>query len=91
MRELFKKAKMKIAGAMLAASAAVATVVSSSAAEPSSTDLSQYSDQIQGQFQNAADGIVPILIGILGVGLGIFVIFKGIKLAKKMFGTVSNG
>ena len=53
--------------------------------------LAGASDQILEQFQSAVSDITPIILGILGAGLGIFVIFIGIKLGKKMFKTVSNG
>jgi hypothetical protein len=58
--------------------------------EPGMIDAAMQTE-IKTAFSNAASSIMPIIIGILGVGLGIFAIFKGIKLAKKMFGTVSNG
>lgn len=56
-----------------------------------SSALAGASDQIIEQFNNAASDITPIIIGVLGSGLGIFVIFLGIRFGKKMFKTVSNG
>lgn len=79
------KAKMKLVGGALAGIMAVATAVSASAEE------ADYTAQILEQFEGAAADVIPIILGVMGVGLGIFAIFKGIKLAKKMFGTVSNG
>lgn len=89
MKNFLSKVKGKLTIGATAAVMAVTSVVSASAA--GETGLSTYSEQITTQFQNAANDITPIIISILGVGLGIFAIFKGIKLAKKMFGTVSNG
>lgn len=59
-------------------------------AESSSSPLNGASQQILDQFSDAASDITPIILGILGAGLGIFVIFVGIKLGKKMFTTVSK-
>ena len=52
--------------------------------------LASASDQIIDQFQGAASDITPIILGVLGAGLVVFVIFVGIKLAKKMFTTVAK-
>lgn len=83
-----KKAKVACTLSAVAAMTALSTVVSS--AEEGSTTLSSYSTQITEQFTSAANDIVPIIIGVLGAGLAIFVIFVGIKLAKKMFTTVAK-
>lgn len=83
-----KKAKLACSLGAVSAVTALATVCAS-AEEP--TPLSTYTEQITSQFTSAADSIVPIIVGVLGAGLGIFVIFVGIRLAKKMFSTVSKG
>lgn len=82
------KAKYLASAMAVGCTAALATVVSS--AEETGTQLADYSDQIIGQFSGAVDSIVPIVVGVMGAGLGIFVIFVGIKLGKKMFNTVSK-
>lgn len=74
-----------------AISCAVLAVGSFAASTESPSALEGASDQILEQFNSAASDITPIILGILGAGLGIFVIFIGIKLGKKMFKTVSNG
>lgn len=81
-----------VAGLMaVGAMAAITTIVASAEDGASSgSALSSASDQIVTQFTNAAGDITPIIIGVLGAGLGIFVIFVGIKLAKKMFSTVAK-
>ena len=80
--------KAKYAAAMMGVGCTTALTAIVSSAE--GAGLSSYSDQIISQFTSAADDIVPIVVGVLGAGLGIFVIFVGIKLAKKMFTTVSK-
>ncbi len=82
------KAKYLASAMAVGCTAALATVVAS--AEDSTTTVADYSDQIISQFTTAASDITPIIIGVLGAGLGIFVLFVGIKLAKKMFTTVSK-
>lgn len=64
------------------------TSVVASAEETSA--LASNKDLITEEFTKAASDITPIIIGVLGAGLGIYVIFVGIKLAKKMFTTVSK-
>lgn len=94
MKEFLTKLKSKSKKVIGGASAAVSTLalsVAVSAEEATGADLSTYSDQIVGQFTSAADDIMPIIIGVLGAGLTIFVVFIGIKFGKKMFKTVSNG
>ena len=66
---------------------AVTAVTASASTAPS---LSEHSDAIISQFTKAASDIVPIIIGVLGAGLIIFVVFAGIRLAKKMFRTVGS-
>lgn len=85
----FKKKVFVLATASLAC---VSMAVAASAAETSSNEsaLSGASEQILNQFTGAAADITPIILGILGAGLGIFVIFVGIKLGKKMFTTVAK-
>lgn len=89
MSRIGKKAKLACSLGAVSAVTALATVCAS--AEGSTTSLSTYSDQITSQFTSAANDIAPIIVGVLGAGLGIFVIFVGIRLAKKMFSTVSKG
>lgn len=86
--KLKKKAVVFAAAALACGTMAVAT----SAAETSGgeTALGGASEQIMEQFTGAAADITPIILGILGAGLGIFVIFVGIKLGKKMFTTVAK-
>lgn len=83
------KAKFAVGTLAAAGTTAIATVAASAAEE--GTGLASYSTQITEQFSNTANDIMPIIIGVLGAGLGIFAIFVGIKLAKKMFSTVSKG
>jgi len=68
-----------------------ALAVTASANDGNTVGLGDYSEQITAQFSNAASDILPIFLGVLGAGLIVFVVFKGIRLAKKMFGTVANG
>ncbi len=84
------KAKYLASAMAVGCTAALATVVSSAEDGTTGTQLADYSDQIIGQFSGAVDSIVPIVVGVMGAGLGIFVIFVGIKLGKKMFNTVSK-
>lgn len=92
MKKLLSKIKKHLG---LIAASAISCVALSVGAFAASTEspsaLEGASDQILNQFQSAASDITPIILGILGAGLGIFVIFVGIKLGKKMFKTVSNG
>lgn len=89
MSRFFKKIKNKILVAGTAAVSAAALAVAASA--EGETGLASAAEQITSQFTSAASDITPIILGVLGAGLGIFVIFVGIKLAKKMFSTVSKG
>lgn len=86
--KLKKKAVVFVAAALACGTMAVAT----SAAETTGgeTALGGASEQIMEQFTGAAADITPIILGILGAGLGIFVIFVSIKLGKKMFTTVAK-
>ncbi len=85
-----KARNAKFAVGALAASAAAPLAVVVASADDTATGLSNYSEQITAQFTSAASDITPIIIGVLGAGLGVFVIFVGIKLAKKMFTTVAK-
>lgn len=84
-----KKKSVVLASAALACGS---MAVAASASEPAGTEsaLDGASEQILEQFTRAAADITPIILGILGAGLGIFVIFVGIKLGKKMFTTVAK-
>lgn len=84
------KAKFTV-GTLAAAGTTALATVAASAEETPTTGLASYSTQITEQFTNTANQIMPIIIGVLGAGLGIFAIFVGIRLAKKMFSTVSKG
>lgn len=84
-------ARNKIAAVAVASVSALAMSVGASAVDTSENmSFAQAADEIIGQFSDAANSITPVIIGILGAGLGIFVIFVGIKLGKKMFTTVSK-
>ena len=86
----FKKKAVVFASAALACGT-MAVAASAAEGTPSGgSALSGASDQILDQFTVAAADITPIILGILGSGLGIFVIFVGIKLGKKMFTTVAK-
>lgn len=83
------KAKVMCSMAVASCMAAVATIVSS-AEDGTTTEVANYSDQIIEQFTGAAEGIIPIIVGVMGAGLTIFVVFVGIRFGKKMFNTVSK-
>lgn len=90
MRKLFEKLKNKgkaLIGVVGAAMTTGILTVAASAEEPAKS----VSDQVIEQFTGAAADVTPIILGVMGAGLGIFVIFVGIKLGKKMFSTVSKG
>ena len=91
-KAFIRNSRKKIVSVAVAAVSALAMSVAAFAEEAGtgSSALAGAKDQILEQFSGAASDIVPILIGILGAGLGIFVIFVGIKLGKKMFNTVSK-
>ena len=92
MKNILAKLKKRLGIIVGSALACSALAVGAFAAETDSNSaLAGASDQILEQFQSAASDITPIILGILGAGLGIFVIFISIKLGKKMFKTVSNG
>lgn len=88
-----KAREVKFAVGAMAASAAVPVVTVMASAEGetgTSTGLSTYATQIQNQFTQTANDIIPIIVGVLGAGLAVFAIFVGIRLAKKMFSTVAK-
>lgn len=88
-----KAKNAKFAFGTLAASAIVPVMAVAASAEgetASSSGLSDYATQITAQFTDTANDIIPIIVGVLGAGLGVFAIFLGIRLAKKMFSTVSK-
>ena len=87
--EKVNKAKFAV-GALTVTAAAPLMAVAASAEDSGSSALAANKDAIIGQFTTAASDITPIIVGVLGAGLGVFVIFVGIKLAKKMFTTVSK-
>lgn len=93
MKNILEKLKKRLGFIIgFALACTVFSVGAFAAAETDSNSaLAGVSDQIIDQFQTAANNITPIIVGILGAGLGIFVIFICIKLGKKMFKTVSNG
>lgn len=92
MIKLIEKLKGKgkaLIGVVGAAMTTGILTVAASAEEPAVTQ--SVSDQVIEQFTGAAADVTPIILGVMGAGLGIFVIFVGIKLGKKMFSTVSKG
>ncbi len=88
-----KARQIKFVVGASAASAAlpVVSVMASAEGETgTTTSLSTYAGQIGQQFTNTANDVIPIIVTVLGAGLGVFAIFVGIKLAKKMFSTVAK-
>lgn len=89
-----KARNAKFAVGAFATSALVPVITVAASAEDevpaASSGLSDYTSQITAQFTNTASDIIPIIIGVLGAGLGVFAIFVGIRLAKKMFSTVAK-
>lgn len=82
--------KARFIAAMAVSSCFLALTSLVASAETGTSALATNKDTIINEFKNAAADITPIIVGVLGAGLGIFVIFVGIKLAKKMFTTVSK-
>lgn len=93
MKKVISKLRNKLSAVAVGICAASAMAVAACAEGETTTasGLSGAANQITEQFTSAASDIIPIILGVLGAGLGIFVIFVGIKLAKKMFSTVSKG
>lgn len=85
-----KARSAKFAVGAMAASAAVPVISVVASAEDTGSSLATYKDQITAQFTSTANDVIPIIVGVLGAGLGVFAIFVGIKLAKKMFSTVAK-
>ena len=96
--EKFKKIGKRCKVVIATAAAAVVGVVSSVCASAATTEASgnmesmmkSAGDQLTGQFSSLVGTIVPVIIGILGVGLVIFGIIKLVGLAKKVFGKVAG-
>lgn len=94
----FKRTKTVVAAAAIACMTALTSVVAcaetgEAAGAGSSmmgTVIADAGEQITNQFSDLVMTIVPVIIGILGVGLVIFGIFALIKLAKKIFGKVAG-
>lgn len=91
-KSFLEKGKKKFIALFAAAFTALSMAVCACAADStdSPTALAGASDQIIDQFSGAANDIIPIILGVLGAGLVIFVVFVGIRLAKKMFSTVAK-
>ena len=85
-----KARSAKFAVGAMAAWAVVPVVSVVASAEDTGSSLGTYKDQITAQFSSTANDVIPIIVGVLGAGLGVFAIFVGIKLAKKMFTTVAK-
>lgn len=90
-KSFFAKGKKKLIALFAAAFTALSLSVCAFAADSTeASPLAGASDQIIDQFSGAANDIIPIILGVLGAGLVIFVVFIGIRLAKKMFSTVAK-
>lgn len=84
------KAKVGVGIAAATLGTGALTVIASAEEPASTTGISAYTTQITKQFQDTADAVAPLVVGVLGAGLAIFGIFFGIRTAKKMFSTVSK-
>ncbi len=90
------RGKALICGAIATVSScAMAAVASASDATSSSgtdftTVVEQAGNSIAEQFSAFVSTSIPVLIGILMSGLGIYAVFILIKLAKKAFGSVTS-
>lgn len=80
-------AAVAVVGAVSSVCASAATVEASGNME---TMMKSAGDQLTEQFSSLVGTIVPVIIGILGVGLVIFGIIKLVGLAKKVFGKVAG-
>ena len=80
-------AAVAVVGAGSSVCASAATVEASGNME---TMMKSAGDQLTEQFSSLVGTIVPVIIGILGVGLVIFGIIKLVGLAKKVFGKVAG-
>lgn len=91
------RGKALICGAVsMVSSCAMAAVASASDATSGSTGFDMATavqdagQSIQNQFGAMVTTLIPILIGCLMSGLGIYAVFILIKLAKKAFGSVTS-
>lgn len=91
MKKLFEKLRNKGKSLIGVIGAAMTTGILTVAASAEEPVVESVSDQVIAQFTSAAGDVTPIILGVMGAGLGIFVIFVGIKLGKRMFSTVSKG
>lgn len=93
-KKIGKRCKVVIATAAAAVVGVVSSVCASAATTEASGNMESMmksaGDQLTGQFSSLVGTIVPVIIGILGVGLVIFGIIKLVGLAKKVFGKVAG-
>lgn len=93
-KKIGKRCKVVIATAAAAVVGVVSSVCASAATTEASGNMESMmksaGDQLTGQFTSLVGTIVPVIIGILGVGLVIFGIIKLVGLAKKIFGKVAG-
>lgn len=93
-KKIGKRCKVVIATAAAAVVGVVSSVCASAATTEASGNMDSMmksaGDQLTGQFTSLVGTIVPVIIGILGVGLVIFGIIKLVGLAKKVFGKVAG-
>lgn len=86
-KSFISKFRKKIAAVSVAAVSSVVMAVAASAEEAGASDVGE---QIISQFTKAAGDVKPIIVGVLGAGLSLFIVFISIRLGKKMFNTVSK-
>ena len=93
-KKIGKRCKVVIATAAAAVVGVVSSVCASAATTEASGNMESMmksaGDQLTAQFSSLVGTIVPVIIGILGVGLVIFGIIKLVGLAKKTFGKVAG-
>lgn len=97
-RKLGKRAKIAISTAIATMSMSVIACVASASETPNTgstgfnmtTAINTAGESIQNQFGAFVTTLIPILIGILMSGLGIYAVFSLIKYAKKIFGHVAG-
>lgn len=93
-KKIGKRCKVVIATAAAAVVGVVSSVCASAATTEASGNMESMmksaGDQLTGQFSSLVGTIVPVIIGILGVGLVIFGIINLVGLAKKVFGKVAG-
>ena len=94
LKKIGKRCKVVVATAAAAVVGVVSSVCASAATTEASGNMESMmksaGDQLTGQFTSLVGTIVPVIIGILGVGLVIFGIIKLVGLAKKVFGKVAG-